>query len=259
MTCADIKLQLLDHQRDRLSAKAQQEVRAHLEACSSCARADEAERALSELLESRLPQHPATPGLKRRLAALVAVSAPAQAPHAPLFRFPVARWLAPALAAGLLATTTFLIYGPGAGRGTELALLTSEAVNDHLRVLNSQRRVEVESGGPHQVKPWFQGKLDFAPNVPELPTLALQGGSVGYFKDRKAAVIVYTLRLHTVTLLEVRAGDLAWPSDTREVRAAADRRFNVFFWRDGDLGYALVSDADPNELGALAREIAARK
>ncbi len=256
MNCADVKLQLLDYQRDRLPAKEEEEVRAHLETCSSCAQADHAERALSEVLETRLPQYPATPLLKRRLAGLVAVSAPA---HAPLLPSSVARWIAPALTAGLLATTGILLYGRGAGRGGELALFTSEAVNDYLRVLNSQRPVEVESGGPHQVKPWFEGKLDFAPDVPEPPALKLRGGSVGYFRDRKAAVIVYTLRLHTVTLLEARAADLPWPSDAHEVRAATDRHFNVFFWRSGDLGYALVSDADPNGLGAIAREIAARR
>ena len=255
MDCTDVKLRLLDLHRERLPAGVQEEVRAHLEACAPCARADREERALSDLLEQQLPQHPARPGLKRRLAGLVEASAPAREPWFPV---PVVRWIAPALAAGLLLTTSVLVYSRPRG-GSELALVTSEAVNDHLRVLNSQRRVEIESGGPHQVKPWFQGKLDFSPDVPEMAPLVLQGGSVGYFRDRKAAVIVYALRLHTVTLLEVPAADLSWPSDTRDVRSATDRRFNAFFWRVGDLGYALVSDAAPAELGAIAREMAARK
>lgn len=256
MNCANAKLLLLDYHRERLPAEVQEEVRTHLHDCSSCAQADRDERTLSDLLERQLPQHPARPALKRRLAALVKATTPA---HEPWFPFPVARWLAPALAAGLLATTSLLVYSKAPRGGSELALITSEAVNDHLRVLNSQRPVEIESGGPHQVKPWFQGKLDFSPDVPEVAPLVLQGGSVGYFRDRKAAVIVYALRLHTVTLLEVRAGDFPWPSSTSEVRAASDRRFNAFFWRGGDLGYALVSDIDAKELGAIAREIAARK
>lgn len=256
MNCANVKLQLLDYHREQLPAEVQEEVRAHLRTCSFCAQADRDERTLSDLLERQLPRHPARPALKRRLAALVKATSPA---HAPWLPFPLARWVAPALAAGLLATTSLLVYSKTPRGGGELALITTEAVNDHLRVLNSQRPVEIESGGPHQVKPWFQGKLDFSPDVPEVAPLVLRGGSVGYFRDRKAAVIVYALRLHTVTLLEVRAGDLPWPSDTSEVRSASDRRFNAFFWRSGDLGYALVSDIDPKELGAIAREIAARK
>ena len=95
----------------------------------------------------------------------------------------------------------------GVGGRATLAVLTSEVVNDHLRVLASQHPVEVESGGSHQVKPWFEGKLDFAPVVPALDgtDVRLRGGSVGYVFDRKAAVLVYQLRLHVVTLLVFRA------------------------------------------------------
>jgi anti-sigma factor RsiW len=73
---------------------------------------------------------------------------------------------------------------------SERAGLVSEAVNDHLRVLSSQHPLDVESGGIHQVKPWFERRLDFAPVLAfegdaEFP---LRGGAVGYFRDRKAAV-----------------------------------------------------------------------
>jgi anti-sigma factor RsiW len=148
------------------------------------------------------------------------------------------------------------VAGRGGERARERALFTAEAVNDHLRVLSSARGLDVESGGPHQVKPWFQGKLDFAPDVPEPPGLTLQGASLGYWRDRRAAVVVYKLRLHVVTLLQVRAEGLRWPSGSREVSEAADRRFHVFFWRAGDVGYALVSDADPAEVGSIARRLA---
>ena len=81
--------------------------------------------------------------------------------------------------------------------------LVAEAVNDHIRVISSTHPVDIESGGIHQVKPWFTGRLDFAPRVAfsgddDFP---LVGGSVGYFRDRKAAVFVFKRRLHTITLL----------------------------------------------------------
>ena len=118
----------------------------------------------------------------------------------------------------------------------------------------------MESGGPHQIKPWFEGKLDFVPDVREVPSLALQGASVGYFKDRKAAVIVYTFGLHVVTLIEPPADDRGWPSRAGEVRAETDQRgFSVFFWRSGSLGYAMVSDADPQALRVVAQELATRR
>ena len=95
--------------------------------------------------------------------------------------------------------------GPGAAASAELV---AEAVNDHLRVVSSSRPVEIESGGIHQVKPWFTGRLEFAPRVTfsgddEFP---LVGGSVGYFRDRKAAVFVFKRRLHADHAARVSGG-----------------------------------------------------
>ena len=134
-------------------------------------------------------------------------------------------------------------------------------MNDHLRVLASQHSVEIESGGQHQVKPWFEGKLDFAPEVPALEgtDLRLRGGSVGYVFDRKAAALVYELRQHLVTLLVFRSEGLALPDASAQARGreTSARGFNVVLWRTGELGYALVSDVNAKELGALGARLAA--
>ena len=115
------------------------------------------------------------------------------------------------------------------------------------------------------MKPWFEGKLDFAPAVPALEgdELQLRGGSVGYLFDRKAAVLVYGLRRHVVTLLVFRAQGLeALDGGGRQlgpVRAqqTTARGFNAVLWRAGDLGYALVSDVNAGELAQLAASLAA--
>ncbi len=69
MKCDEVRLQLLDYQEGRLRLEAQSAVRAHLDGCPDCTRADVIERDLTQLLEHRLPQHPASLALKRRLAA----------------------------------------------------------------------------------------------------------------------------------------------------------------------------------------------
>jgi anti-sigma factor RsiW len=139
-----------------------------------------------------------------------------------------------------------------------------EAVNDHLRVLNSTHPLDIESSANHQVKPWFAGKLDFAPAVPEpaAQDLRLEGGAVGYFFDRKAAVVVYGLRRHAVTMLVFRVQGMHWPPrgtsrlGAAEAFHASDRGFHTVLWRSGELCYALVSDADAKELEALAMQFA---
>jgi anti-sigma factor RsiW len=139
-----------------------------------------------------------------------------------------------------------------------------EAVNDHLRVLYSLHPVEVESSDMHRVKPWFEGRLDFAPTSfagdDEYP---LQGALVGYFVDRKAAVFVYRARLHVITLFVVRADGLEWPAGAAESSAPVTERmrtmrgFHVLLWRHADLGYVMVSDVQEGDLRALGRKIAA--
>src|SRR5262249_6674456 len=119
---------------------------------------------------------------------------------------------------------------------------------------SSSHPVEIESGGIHQVKPWFTGKVDFAPRVAfsgdeEFP---LQGGALARFGDRSAAVFVWKRRLHTVSLFTFRADGLPLPV---ERRPAHSHGFTVLLWRDGDLGYALVSDVSAADLELLAAKL----
>ena len=258
MTCEEARDRLLDAQRDRLAPETRATLQAHLQGCAACAHEEAAEALLSEALEGRLPQHAAPVALKRRLAATWP-DEPAATPG-PWRRW--GRYLVPAAAvAGLLIALPILSQ-----RASESAAerMVAEAVNDHLRILTSRHPLDIESGGIHQVKPWFEGRLDFAPVVrfdgdQDVP---LRGGAVGYYLDRKAAVFVFNRRLHTISLLVFRADGLPWP--TRELRAVGasrahvttSRGFTSVLWRDGELGYALVSDVDPAELARLAERLA---
>jgi len=255
MNCAEVRSQLHDHLRRRLDPARQAEVGSHLEACPECAGIERADQALDELLQRRLPRHAAPNALHRRLEMLVGRRAGPAAGSPPR---PWIRFLAPALAAGVALAAGGVLLRQGGSGSAPLAALTSEVVNDHLRVLASQHPVEVESGGRHQVKPWFEGKLDFAPEVPTADgtDLRLRGGAVGYVFDRKAAVLVYGLRLHLVTLLVFRAEGLSLPVDG-STRPASARGFHALLWRSGELGYALVSDAGADELAALGARLSA--
>jgi len=247
MDCSDVRESLLAHERGALPSADDAGVREHLGSCAACARVDAAERALTEVLEHRLPQHPAALALKRRLAA--------QWPAASRPRRSWIRIMAPALAAAVvvLVVAPALYQRLAVAPGQREALVT-EAINDHVRVLLSQRPLEVETSDIHQVKPWFSGRLDFAPAVAfegdaEFP---LRGGAVGYFLDRRAAVFLYSRRLHPISLFVVRAEGLPWPANRRETTS---RGFNVIVWRAGELGYVLVSDVSAGELRTLAEKV----
>jgi anti-sigma factor RsiW len=139
---------------------------------------------------------------------------------------------------------------------SDLRQLESETVNDHLRMLGGAPLAQV-TGGLHEVKPWFGGKLDFAPAVrfagnDDFP---LQGGAVEPFLDRRAAVFVYKRRLHTASLFVVQGDGLAFPAS---LRTGTVRGFSVALWKAGGQGYALISDLNLPELLQLQGEIASR-
>jgi anti-sigma factor RsiW len=261
MDCREVELHLLDAQRGRLRPALQGALRAHLDTCAVCSRAEAEEQVLTEILERRLPQHPASIALKRRLAA--------QWPVAPATtRSWWRRWgasLVPALVVAVVLLVALPAYfeRTTGGRQDDPAGMVREAVNNYLRLISSQHPLDIASGGIHQVKPWFEGRLDFAPVVSFEGDAAfpLKGGAVGYFLDRKAAVFVYGRRLHPITLFVFRAGGLPWPTRGLEAmgRAAASasvsRGFNVLLWRSGELGYALVSDLDARELRDLGAKL----
>ena len=254
--CDDIQPLVRDAGRGRLLPDEAARVTAHLSTCAACRALADEERALDERLDT-LPQRPASLALKRRLAARL--------PDEERTRTTRRRGtlVAASLAlAACVALAAVALHGRFAAPPANA--LVAEAVADHLRVVYRDRPVDIESGGPHQVKPWFTGRLDFA-----LPSLfggdadfTLSGGAVGWYVDRKAAVLVYKHLLHTVSLFVFRADGLPFPRADRDlgrVAARVERQhgFSVVIWRDGDLGYALVSDLNEDDLQLLARRIAA--
>src|SRR5262249_28733149 len=154
---------------------------------------------LGEVLETRLARFAAPVALRRRLAASwpMAVSDPTSKRVSR-----GARWAGALAAAAVLVATTAVLVDRGADRRQ----LESETGNDHMRVLGGAPLAQV-TGGLHEVKPWFGGKLDFAPSVRFAGNadFSLQGGAVEPFLDRRAAVFVYKRRMHTASLFVVRA------------------------------------------------------
>jgi anti-sigma factor RsiW len=254
MDCNEARMHFLDRRRGTLPEALRAAFEEHLDSCTHCRHERSADDLLSTLLESRLPRRRAPDRLRHALRARW---------ERPAWRMSAASLsrTVPAMAAGaavaLLAVFAWRAPAPEGG-------MVTEAVNDHLRVLYSERPLGVESGGIHQVKPWFEGRIDFAPVVPFEgdDDFSLQGGAVAYFLDRKAATFVYKRRLHVVTLLVFRAEGMSWP--TMALRPVGDARgtlttsrgFHVLLWRNADLGYALVSDVDEHDLMALGTRIA---
>ena len=219
---------------------------------------NDADHALRELLATRLPRPRAPDALHARMAALVEREEPKRD------RGVTRRaWPRVLTAAAVFATAASVMLAVVRMPEQADSPLVHEVVNDHLRTLYARHPVEIESGGIHQVKPWFAGRLDFAPrvSVEDDADFPLQGGAVSYVIDRRAATFVYKRRLHTITLMVFPAESLPWPhgeprklNDT-EAQAFNERGYNVLLFRRNDLAYALVSDLNMGELSELGKKL----
>jgi anti-sigma factor RsiW len=238
-------------------------------------RQNEEEQIVAELLRTRLPARPAPDRLKRAVAEQIAraaaggtasasTSTAAAARRGEIARRGQRAILTSLGALSLAAAFALGVFVQSSRKGEDGPNpLAREALNNHLRVLYAQNPIEIPNGGLHQVKPWFAGRVDFAPDITfagddEYPLL---GGAVGYFVDRKAASFVFKRRLHTISLFVFRADGLAWPPGeafnigSARVRVTSLEGFHLVFWQSQGLGHALVSDASTEELLRLTSKL----
>jgi len=142
-------------------------------------------------------------------------------------------------------------YAIGAERSRDVAgnAAARELLSSHLRALLPGRLTDVTTSDRHQVKPWFAGRLDFAPPVPELAGAGfpLVGGRIDFFAGERAAAIVYMRRRHVIDLYMLPARpDLGLP-------APAQAGYNLVAWREGPLQLVAISDVDRADLERFAR------
>src|SRR5262249_41324706 len=114
------------------------------------------ESALTEALQ-RLPHRAAPARLVPRVAGGLPAPPAAPAPTATSRR----RWwpgLVPALAAAAVVAlaTPVIVYQHNAATRVATATMLGEAIGNHLRIVQAQRPLEIESGDGHRVRPWFE-------------------------------------------------------------------------------------------------------
>jgi anti-sigma factor RsiW len=122
--------------------------------------------------------------------------------------------------------------------------MDSELVADHVRALRSGPLTEVVSTDRHTVKPWFQGRIDYAPPVFDFASdgFPLRGGRLEHVRGNAVATLAYSRDLHNIDLF-------VWPSDTKSAPVrSVSRGFNVVHWADGSMQYWAVSDVEGAEL-----------
>lgn len=143
-------------------------------------------------------------------------------------------------------------------RRSERQAAVTQLVDLHVATIASANPIDVVSTDRHTVKPWFQGKLPFTFNLPELANspYKLVGGKVAYLQNSPGAQLLFELRKHELSVFIVQnQRSLTLPGGVATESRPSDLRqngFNVESWSQDGLSYAVVSDAGPSDVHELA-------
>ncbi|HUZ94693.1 MAG TPA: zf-HC2 domain-containing protein [Edaphobacter sp.] len=236
-----------------LSADVAQGVQQHLDGCHHCALrvlgAMQMKAATARVGQRYTPSAEAL----SRLTARLRPQAPEPNEHIVPFRTVSSRHVAlwSAVAAAILLTISLA----GWQQIHQAHTLTAELLDQHLATLSSGAAPQVISTDRHTVKPWFQGRLPFSFNLPEPdalpPDTALQGADLVYLEGRPAALLIFSIHKHTVSVFVTQrtsAFSIA-PHSTRS-------GFSVRSATAGEIRLIAVSNVNPAELDALVRDFA---
>jgi anti-sigma factor RsiW len=201
----------------------------HLQECATCASA-----ALSVMQMKRavhaLPRFAPPPALRSRV-----LSRPPRRSY-------TARWLAVA------AILALVVAGGALWRTRDTT--ASQLVDLHTTILASANPVDVLSTDRHTVKPWFEGKLPFAVDIPDLaPPFHLIGGRVIYWRGQQGAYLLIGKGAHRISLF-VFATDAV----PRAIESHAG--MTIVVWRARGLAYVAVADVPAEDLQPLRQAFA---
>jgi len=232
----------LDGELDAISAA---NFEKHLETCPDCKQTLAAEESLHRSIQQA--------GLYERAPESLRIGILGNSKQQPAVRsFPAARvapwrWLAVAavvLLAVFIGWRQFqLNRGPG-----DAQLMAASFVDAHLRSLQPGHLTDVESTDQHTVKPWFDGRIDFAPPVRDFAndSFPLVGGRLDAAGGKTVAALVYSRRKHIINVFVEKA-----PPESNGNGAGESQGYHWLAWQQNGFSFCAVSDVAPADLAQL--------
>ena len=212
----------------------------HLDSCEECQREYAEQSGIRALFKHNTVNFEASPELSARIKNTL--------PPSPKPVLPILGWhlgwmnMATALVSLLMLVWSGSLFLALPSSQDKLA---GELIASHVRSLQVSHLSDVISTDQHTVKPWFNGKLDYAPPVVNLTPqgFPLSGGRLDYINGRNVAVLVYHRRQHPINLY-------IWPTQKSATLAAAmtQQGYHVLHWVNNGMEFWAVSDVAAAEL-----------
>ena len=247
MVCDSWKVKLDTYLDGELPSEEMRAFDTHVHSCSSCAADALSLVQMKRGIQAAGKRFTPTSEFRRRVQSTIAAK-----PR----RSVRLTWMFAAAAAVILLAGT-LTSGYLRGRSGRDQVF-SEIADLHVATLASSSPVDVVSTDRHTVKPWFQGKIPFSFDLPELQNseFSLLGGRMTYLGQTPGAHLIYTVRKHEISVfvfqdaaLQAKLGDGS--GEKRELS------FNVATWARGGLRYFIIGDASAGDIRNLANLFAA--
>ena len=222
------------------------EIQEHLTNCSSCAETHARLRKLQMDIRTHASYYDPPVDLEGRVqSALATQAAKSEAtPGRAVRRSASWQWLA--IAASILLTFSLALnFTLFQSHRDDHDTLARNIVSSHVRSLIGTHLLDVPSSDHHTVKPWFNGKLDFSPDVEDFASqgFPLMGGRIEYIADRPVAALVYQRRRHVINVF-------VWPivSTANSAGELTQNGYNMIHWSKAGMTYWAVSDLILSEL-----------
>ncbi len=246
MTCTEVRSHINALIDGELDSVLTQQIERHLEVCHACSAEVNRLQWLSKTLAEPPMIYTPPPGFEARIRRVVLREAGAglQRIARPSRVFALACFLLVIVAITWWTTARFYRVAPQ-------ELLAQEILQSHVRSLMPGHLIDVASTDQHTVKPWFNGKVDYSPPVPDLSAegFELVGGRLDYVDERPVAVIVYRKRLHVINLF-------CWPvanDRDKEFSTEEFQGYHLISWLRESMMYYAVSDVNLTDLEDFLR------
>jgi anti-sigma factor RsiW len=252
MVCEAWKTQLDTYLDGELPSEEMHVFDAHVRICPSCAADALARVQMKRAVQAAGKRFTPSTEFRRRVQQSVVAR-----PRRNVARF---GWMiAPAMIAVLVFAGWTATY-VGRHRVRQEQVYT-ELADLHVATLASSSPVDVVSSDRHTVKPWFQGKVPFTFDLPELQNseFSLLGGRMTYLGQTPGAHLIYAVRKHKISVFIFPEESLRGRWDEGSL-VTKELSFNMETWSQGSLRYCLVGDAaaaDINKLAELLKRAAA--